>query len=187
MLVTHTVGAVLNGGSATRMGSPKGEVELDGVPFIDRAIGTLSLVVSEVVVCGGAYGGSLPLLPDTTRGVGPLAGLRAALDYASGRPVAVCAVDMPLVSIELMRRLSDPQVGRNEVRVAQANGDGTVQPLCGTYGPGAIDVIDTMLTEGLRSVHGLLDRLDVSYVGADDSLIVNINTPDDLERLTTRW
>lgn len=182
----HTIGAVLAGGSSSRMGLDKTELEYLGVPFIDHAIATLSLAVREVVVCGGSYSGPITNLRDADGVAGPLGGVLSALEWADGRPVIVCAVDMPLVTVDLVTRLVDPPVGTGQARVAIDSGTGDVQPLCGTYGPGADAVIRRRSAHGDASVFGLLSALEVGHVAADSHTLTNVNTPGDLAALEPR-
>jgi len=181
-MIDHTLGAILIGGASTRMGTPKAELEYLGVPFVDHAVATLSLVVSDVVISGGSYDGHLTAVPDTRQDGGPLAGILAALRHAEGRAVMVLAVDLPLVTVDLVSRLVEPRIARSAVRVAT---DGTsTQPLCGVYGPAVESMIEGRLATGKGSVFGLLEAVDtVEYIHAEGHTLSNINTPDDFESL----
>lgn len=185
-MFTHTIGAVLAGGSSSRMGHDKTGLEYLGVPFIDHAIATLSLAVDEVVVCGGSYSGPATTLADAVGVAGPLGGILSALEWADGRPVFVCAVDMPLITVDLVTRLVDPPVEVRQARVAVDAETGDVQPLCGTYGPGVDASIRRRSAGGDSSVFGLLSALDVAYVSADAHTLTNVNTPSDLAALEPR-
>ncbi|MEZ5174878.1 MAG: molybdenum cofactor guanylyltransferase [Acidimicrobiia bacterium] len=182
-MITHTVGAVLAGGSGSRMGSPKTELEYLGVPFVDHVIATLSLVLDEVVLCGGTDRGSIRSLKDPIADGGPLAGILAALHHAAGRPVTVVPVDMPLITVDLIERLADPEIEPDAARVAS---DGTtVQPLCATYGGGLAAMIEHRLAAGRRSVLGFVDEIGpVEYIIADRHTLTNVNTPQEYAELT---
>ncbi|MDA2979941.1 MAG: molybdenum cofactor guanylyltransferase [Actinomycetota bacterium] len=182
-MITHTVGAVLAGGSASRMGTSKADLEYLGVRFVDHAIATLSLVFEEVVVCGGSYIGPLAYLKDPVGGAGPLDGILAALEHSNNRPVMVVPVDMPLISIELVTRLAEPVIDELAIRVAS---DGTsIQPLVGVYGSGLAPLITDRLSKGRRSVMDLVAAVDnVERINADTQTLTNINTPEDYEALT---
>ena len=182
-MITHTMGAVLAGGSASRMGTSKAELEYLGVSFLDHAIATLSLVFDEVVVCGGSYMGPLRHLKDPVGGAGPLDGILAALEHSNTRPVMVVPVDMPLISIELTTRLAEPVIGEIAIRIA--SGGVSVQPLVGVYGTGLVPLIATHLAEGRRSVMDLVESVDdVQHISTDAHTLTNINTPEDYRALT---
>ncbi|MGH6786529.1 MAG: NTP transferase domain-containing protein, partial [Novosphingobium sp.] len=75
------LGAVLAGGQATRFGSDKALAELDGHTLLARAVALLSGWCEHVVVVGRATAPA-PTLPDWPRpGMGPLAGIAAALHH----------------------------------------------------------------------------------------------------------
>jgi molybdopterin-guanine dinucleotide biosynthesis protein A len=169
------------------MGTDKAMLTYLDIPFIDHVIGTMSVVLADVVVCGGSYAGPLDVLTDTVPDAGPLAGILAALDHAADRPVLVCAVDLPLVSASLISTLVQPALTVADARVAIQSDDGTVQPLCGVYGPGVAPVIRERLNQGDRSVFGLLAALEiVEHVPADPHTLTNVNTPEDLASLEPR-
>jgi len=168
------------------MGSDKAELEYMDAPFIEHVLATMSLVIDEVVVCGGSYAGPVPVLPDPVDQAGPLAGLLAALDHADGRPVVVVPTDMPLVSVELVKRLSEPRLAGSRARLARS-GD-QIQPLCAAFGPGVRDIVADRIESSKRSAMGLVETLSsVEYVETDAHTLTNINTPQDYEALMEAW
>ncbi len=183
-MITHTAGAVLAGGASSRMGTDKATLTYLGVPFIDHVLATMSLVLVDIAVCGRNHGATVTHLKDPFEGVGPLAGLLAALEWADGRPVFVAPVDMPLLTAELITRLVEPPLRGSAARIAVRSDDGSVQPLCGVYAPGAAKIIRRRLESDNRSVLGFLADLDtVHHVVADASTLTNVNTPADLAAL----
>ncbi len=182
-MITHTLGAVLTGGGASRMGTSKADLTYLDARFIDHAITTLSLVIDEVVVCGGDYDGPLEVLPDPIVNAGPLAGILAALNHGDGRPVMVTPVDMPLITVNLVTRLVEPRVGAMSARIS-SSGD-ILQPLCATYGEGLRASIQDRLLKGELSVFGLVDQIEtVEHIVTDRHTLTNINTPQDYDDLT---
>ena len=78
------MGAVLAGGTSTRMGADKAFIEIDGVPMVARAAAALTAAgVAAVLVVGGDEARlgelGLPAVPDRHRGEGPLGGVITAL------------------------------------------------------------------------------------------------------------
>lgn len=73
------LGVVLAGGKSSRFGSDKALAELDGHTLISRAVDALA-GWCEYVVVAGRETAPAPTLPDwPAAGMGPLAGLAAAL------------------------------------------------------------------------------------------------------------
>src|SRR5690242_19928878 len=101
------VGAVLAGGLGRRIGGSKALVELCGRPLIDCPVQAIRAALAEVVVIAKADT-VLPSLPGVTVWIEsetehhPLVGLTEALGLAAGRPVLVCAADLPFVSAGLI-------------------------------------------------------------------------------------
>jgi molybdopterin-guanine dinucleotide biosynthesis protein A len=185
-MITHTVGAVLAGGHSSRMGSDKAALEYQNAAFIDHILATMSLVLAEVVVCGGTYEGQAPVLSDPVENAGPLGGLLAALDHADGRPVVVVPTDMPLVSVELIRRLADPALTGSGARIARASDQ--IQPLCAAFGHGTQSIVADRLERSMRSAIGLIESLEsVDYIETDAHTLTNVNTPQEYAALTEAW
>ena len=60
---------------------------------------------------------------------------------------------------------------------------GRRQPLCALYGPGCGREAARLLAAGRRSMHDLLERIEVEEVpfdAADPDPFLNVNTPADL-------
>jgi molybdopterin-guanine dinucleotide biosynthesis protein A len=175
---------VLAGGQGRRLGGAKATVELCGRALISYPLAALAEVLDEVVVVAKEVT-ELPSLPGATVWIEreprqhPLVGLREALALAGGRSVVVCALDLPLVTPELLRRLASGSLGSAPAVVAS---HGTaVQPLLGRYAPEAeVPLRAAGLRAPLReAVMALAPRL----LEVDDpELLLNVNTAADLER-----
>jgi molybdopterin-guanine dinucleotide biosynthesis protein A len=165
------------------MGGEKALVLLDGQPLIERPLAALRAAgIAEVAVVAKRETALPPgltvwLEPDEPRH--PLTGLLHALRTAQ-RPVFAAAADLALL---------DPGTVRTIVAAAQ-HGDlavvpragGHLQPLCALYAPAAAERLggDGRLT---AAVEALAPRvLDF----ADETPFFNVNTPEDLERLSRR-
>lgn len=186
-VITHTIGAILAGGSSSRMGREKAALTVEGTPFLNRIYETMSEVFSEVIVCGGSEapsGGAL--IHDDRPGGGPVGGLLSALRIARGRSVFVTAVDMPLVTAEAIRSIVEPPVTGGSVRIAVV--DGEDQPLVGVYGPRIEQVARARFDAGQRSALGLIDDIEgVERVVMDAGVLFNVNTVEDYAELTGRY
>ena len=194
------LGAVLAGGMSRRMGSDKGRLNVLGRPLAARAAEVLGQVFRNVVLVGGAHPAyqdlGLELVPDIHPGLGPLAGLHAALSHGAGRSVFVLACDLPLVSPALVRHVldypwpesEDEDKGRAPARAKVAFADGRLHPLCGLYAPGCREVVEKHLQLANLSLHDLLAAVETHAVPVTpelpffrEELLLNVNRPSDLE------
>ena len=102
----------------------------------------------------------------------------------------VLAVDMPRVSVELLRFLA----GRAGPATAVPRAGGHPQPMCARYGPDVLAAVDERLAAGGRSLRDLLETLAASgAVGwvepeewepvAGPEAFADVDTPEDLRRL----
>src|SRR5579884_1552658 len=102
------IGVVLAGGRGSRLGGAKAKLELCGRPLVAFPLAALGAVLEEVAVLVKDPA-QLPDLPGIDVWIErdprhhPLVGLIEALALAGGRPVVVCAVDLPLLTASTVR------------------------------------------------------------------------------------
>ncbi len=137
-------GVVLAGGLSRRMGGgDKGLKPLGGQPMIGRVIGRIRPQVGALAINANgdpsrlaAFG--LPVIADTVEGfAGPLAGVLAAMEWASALPepathLATVASDTPFLPIDLVARLRATAEGKPE-RIVLAGSDGNRHPVFGLW------------------------------------------------------
>lgn len=180
------IGVVLAGGQSSRFGGePKGLRMLRGLPLVGHVHASLSMVCPEVFIeCapGSAYEGwGVPCIAADVRhaGKGPLAGLLAGLRAADGRPVAFAPCDMPLLPPPLFERLKREPCGAYAVSPRGA------EPLVCIVPSHALAHLERALSQ--PSIPRVVDVLaEAGLVGVpfeDDWPFVNVNSPEDLERL----
>jgi molybdopterin-guanine dinucleotide biosynthesis protein A len=192
------LGAILAGGESRRYGRPKALAELGGRALAERVRDALRAVLPDVVLVSALPGLAdrlaLPARADRAPGLGPLAGIEAALAWAAeeGRPGALClACDLPFAEpallAELLRRA---EAGGAEMVVPESGGRRGVEPLCAYYSVAALPAIRAALDAGERGAFRMLEQLrservplsEVRAFGDPDVLFFNLNTPDDHAR-----
>lgn len=179
------IGVVVAGGRGRRLGGGKAVIQLCGRPLISYPLAALKAVLPEVVVLAKAQT-ELPALPTHTKVWSesetlqhPLVGLRRALELAEGRTVLVCAVDLPLVTPTLVRRLvaAEPE----SAQAVLAAHDGAVQPLLGRYSSHALESLRA--ADPGVALRQAVGTLEVQLLEVEDPLeLFNVNTPGDLAR-----
>lgn len=108
---TDAAGFVLAGGQSSRMGRDKALLHFAGRPLIARALELLREARLPAAIAGvsSAANSSLatyaPIVLDPQPGLGPLAGICAALEAASSHFVVFLPVDLPLLPPSLIAYL----------------------------------------------------------------------------------
>ncbi len=174
------------------MGRDKLSLEVGGLPLIQRVHNALAPVCSEVLVVGG--GGSLPEGLSRAGGerpgaLGPLAGIEAGLAAVRHAHVFVAAGDMPFLVEGVVEYLLQRLERLGVLAVVPRYGE-RMHPLCAAYARALLPRVGAALDGGVRAVHEFLEGLDeVAYVGEElrrfgnpDLLLMNVNSPGDLER-----
>jgi molybdenum cofactor guanylyltransferase len=178
------IGVVLAGGSGARMGGSKATVALAGRPLISYPLEAVWRALGHAVIVAKPDT-ELPGLPGVTVWVEPaephhpLVGLVHALAMAEGRPVVICAADLPFITPRVVALVADgpPRGVRAQIAVA---GD-VVQPLLGWYGPGCLEVLSAVEPTRAVSVRDTVAQLSPRTVEVGDAeTLFNVNTPDDL-------
>lgn len=176
------IGAVLAGGAGHRMGGAKAVVRLHGRPLISYAIEAVWRGLGSAVVVAKADT-ELPNLPGITVWVEPedvshpLVGLRYALEMADGRPIVVCAADLPFVTPRLIGELA---AGARRAPALLAGTGDQVQPLLGWYHPRALAQLSGFDPASGVSLREAVAHLNPAVLDVDPELLFNVNTPSDL-------
>lgn len=186
-MASPLAGVVLAGGASRRMGRDKATVSFAGP---EGAKAMVEYVVSvlrercEPVFVIAAPGQALPELPatvlrDEVRGVGPLLatgrGLRAAAEAGLERAF-VSAVDMPLISVDLIDELAG-HTGADVV----LPWDGRDHYLAGVYRTGLADHIEALVAAGERSMRALVDSVNTQRIVMPQTrALTNVNTAADM-------
>jgi len=153
-------GILLAGGASSRFGSPKELAEFEGETLGDRAWRLLGAVCDERLRVGP--GG----LDDP--GTGPVAAIGAGLRAASHDVAVVVPVDMPRLTAAALLAL------------AAACRDAAVGPA----GPLPCAIARRCLPSfetGERRLRSVLAGLDTASVELDTELLLNVNTPADVD------
>ncbi len=184
LLRSKPIGAILAGGQGLRIGGAKATVKLHGKPLICYPVEAVRHVLNRVAILAKAdtqlpplSGVAVWIEPESPRH--PLVGITQALALAGGRPVLVCAGDMPFVTPELIRRLVKADARRSPAVVACARG--VVQPLLGCYQPRALELLADAARAASAPLSETIAALDpVLLEASEPEELFDVDTPDDL-------
>jgi molybdenum cofactor guanylyltransferase len=183
-------GFVLAGGASHRMGRDKAKISWGRGTLLTHAIENMRRVAPEVFIVGAPSPDELPVpvLSDNFRGVGPLAGIQTALSNSSTDWNLILAVDLPLVTVEMLKWIADFRADASEIAIVPRVKT-RLQPLCATYHRDVLPEIDATLGKRQSSIQRLLERLSTRIIEEDQliangftpEMFLNVNTPEDLE------
>ncbi|APA75296.1 molybdenum cofactor guanylyltransferase [Mycobacterium avium subsp. hominissuis] len=184
-------GIVLAGGESRRMGRDKATLPgpRGAATLLEYVVGVLTQRCDPILVMA-APGQPLPevtarIIRDEIRGQGPLPatgrGLRAAAE-AGARYAFVCAVDMPLLSPELIDDLV--HLATETKAEVVLPWDGRSHYLASLYRTDLAERIDRLVAGGARSMRALIDASDAQQIVLPESrFLANVNTEADLRAL----
>jgi molybdopterin-guanine dinucleotide biosynthesis protein A len=174
---SELTGVLLVGGASTRFGSPKALARLNGETLAERAWRTLGEACAHRLAVGKAeelVELDLPVLDDGTEVRAAMAGVVAGVRTAPTDVAVVVPVDTPLVTTDVLLELADACA---DAAVPQTG------PLPGAYRKSALPVLERRLGEGRLALRDALAELDTRTLQIDESLLINVNTRDELRRL----
>ncbi|APT13675.1 MULTISPECIES: molybdenum cofactor guanylyltransferase [Mycobacterium avium complex (MAC)] len=184
-------GIVLAGGESRRMGRDKATLPgpRGAATLLEYVVGVQTQRCDPIFVMA-APGQPLPevtarIIRDEIRGQGPLPatgrGLRAAAE-AGARYAFVCAVDMPLLSPELIDDLV--HLATETKAEVVLPWDGRSHYLASLYRTDLAERIDRLVAGGARSMRALIDASDAQQIVLPESrFLANVNTEADLRAL----
>jgi molybdopterin-guanine dinucleotide biosynthesis protein A len=186
-------GVILAGGQSSRFGSNKALALLHGKSLVRHVADTVALIFSDRLLVTNTPEQydflNMPMIKDQYQGMGPLAGIHAALHHTDKSWIFVVGCDMPAVTPELFAFLCSFVHGDYEAVIPWL--ETGAQPLCGLYQKKVLTRIEQYLRSGKAQVKELLENLAVRKINEQELLQVtgdlqvfyNVNREQDLGRL----
>jgi len=199
--VPPTLGLVLAGGLATRMGGgDKARIEIGGISILDRVLAVLSAQCTGIVINANGDPGrfadtGVPVVPDNVEGrPGPLAGILAGLDWLAAQDNGVewmlsVPGDCPFLPDDLVEKLHGARRKTGAgVPLACARSGQWRHPVVGLW-PLALraDLRKALVEEDLRKIEVWTARHGVAIADWPEQPVdpfLNVNTPEDVARAT---
>jgi molybdenum cofactor guanylyltransferase len=194
---------ILGGGASSRMGAPKGLLELGNEPLVVRMARLLEPLVRDVMIVGAPqlYGKmGLRAIPDRLFGDendpvhSPLVGIATALSVTASPWNLILACDLPYLTPEwvgwLLARAADS--GAQVVMPRSSKG---LEPLAALYRRECAGPILRALESGTRKVTDALSQVQIEYVteaewsalDPDNTVLNNMNTLEDYREAKQWW
>lgn len=185
---------VLAGGRSSRMGSDKALLPIGGMNLLQIAVAKAREVSPRTVIVGSRerYAQYGDVIDDIIPGCGPLSGIHAALSTTRSELNLILSVDMPLISPDFLRWLTQTAASGDELAIVpQAHG--RTQPLCSVFRRAAVAQAENGLRTGEYKVDRLFSILPTRLVAEIDwraagflpGIFRNVNTPEEYEAIVT--
>ena len=182
---------VAAGGPGSRIGGGKPQRTIAGRRLIDIAVEKLAAVCPRVMIVtvdvAGLADVPVDIVADRWPGQGPLNALATAFLDSDAESVLLLAVDLPLMSMELLRFLAQ---GHETKWAIVPTTPGGLEPLCAWYSRQCLAPAVGLLEKGERRIRRVLSEkrtlfLDLDQVAALDPggcAFLNVNLPEDLQK-----
>lgn len=177
----RTAGFVLVGGLSTRMGQDKALLSMDSRPLVADVARDVAVATGSAVLIGSPerYGHlGFECLPDLRPGLGPLAGIEAALASSRGDLNLVVACDMPGLTAPFLEKLLRRAVETGALSVVTRDTTGVVHPLCAVYRTTCLPVVQRALDRRRLRLKDMVEELQAIPFDIDE-IVWNVNTPQE--------
>lgn len=183
---------VLAGGKSSRMGTNKALLKMDEQFVIERIIVEVKKVVEQVIIVTNSFSEydflQLPMVEDTWKEKGPLAGIHAGLTASTTEKNMVIACDMPFVSAEIVQHLLD-SLDKYEAVVPLI--DQQLHPLFACYKKDVAQKANQSIENGELRLKRFLQGLHVKVLAEEDlpfrrrvmeTSVFNMNHPEEYKK-----
>jgi molybdenum cofactor guanylyltransferase len=188
--------AVLAGGASKRMGKSKADLRFGSGTLLQHQIVRLAPLFEEMLVVvkdppEAALGRARVLLDSTPR-QGAVYGVLRALEEVEDR-VFVLAVDLPLVTLEVIREISERGLATTAPALVP-EADGHLQPLAAVWRRAALPAARERIARGELSLRGLAEEIGAEILpeaawrrfDPSGNSFANLNTMEDYLALRER-
>ncbi len=128
---------------------------------------------------------SYPQIVDREIGVGPLAGINAALLAHPKAAWLVVACDLPFLTEDVLRTLLEQRDPSQIATAYRSAHDALPEPLCAIWEPASIELVAAQLSSGKQCPRKLLINARCKLVALPDARALdNVNTPEEAKAAT---
>jgi molybdopterin-guanine dinucleotide biosynthesis protein A len=188
---------ILAGGKSKRMGFDKSQMEICGQPIVALIIKQLRKVFDDIIVVTNkpaAFSGlDARITKDLLKGSGPLGGIHAGLRLSKSRYAFLTACDMPIISPEYAKFMTEVAEKELPHAVISEKVD-WIEPFHALYSKDLADDIKENVEKGVFRIFDVLENKNVIKISEDKvreyspdlSIFTNLNHVKDLEEFLSR-
>lgn len=181
-------GLVLAGGASTRMQRDKAAIEYHGQSQLHWTFRLLSHVCAATFVSvrpdqrEEPTRAGLPQIVDRLPGIGPIAGISAALQAHPKAAWLVVACDLPFLNEQTLRHLIAQRDPHKLATVYRSSHDNLPEPLCAIWEPAAREPVLAYIAAGKQCPRKFLINADTTVIDLPDPrALENVNTADEFK------
>jgi molybdopterin-guanine dinucleotide biosynthesis protein A len=181
-------GLVLAGGASTRMQRDKATLSYHGKPQLQWAYELLSDVCAATFISvrpdqrDEPTRAALPQIVDTRPGIGPIAGISAALTQHPKAAWLVVACDLPFLTADLLQHLIAHRNPGSLATAYRSAHDSLPEPLCAIWEPAAREPVIAYVAAGKQCPRKFLINANTHLLDLPDAnALDNINTGAEYE------
>jgi molybdopterin-guanine dinucleotide biosynthesis protein A len=181
-------GLILAGGASTRMQQDKAALTYHGKTQLQWTYELAARFCDSTFVSvrpdqrtDPARAG-FPQIVDRQPGIGPIAGISAALSEHPGAAWLVIACDLPFITPQVLEHLIEQRDPQRVATAYKSSHDGLPEPLCAIWEPAAREPVEAHIAAGKKCPRKFLINADVKLLELPDKrALENVNTPAELE------
>jgi molybdopterin-guanine dinucleotide biosynthesis protein A len=189
MSVTPTLfGLVLAGGASRRMQQDKATLAYHGRPQLQHAFELVSSVCAASFISvrpdqrDEPTRATLPQIIDRQPGIGPIAGIAAALTQHPKVAWLVGACDLPFLDAATLNHLIAGRDPQRLVTAYRSAHDGLPEPLCAIWEPSAREPLQAFIAADKQCPRKFLINADTLLLDLPSpAALDNVNTPQELD------
>ena len=179
----NITGIILAGGKSSRMGTDKATLLLKEKTFIQHIIVAMKPLVNNMIIVSDNPNHEefeIERIEDVIKDAGPLAGIYSGLQYSKTDYNLVVSCDVPLITCEVLKQLSDNY--EEGFDVIQLKSNQKTMPLTAIYKKTCEQLIKKLLDKGERRVRFAVSQFKTKTITLDYNLasaIININNKEE--------
>ena len=192
MSVTNSeiIGIVLAGGQSKRMGEDKALIAYHGETQLEATYKLLKQCCKEVYVSVSNANeneknrNQFPIIVDTKKYSGPLAGILSAFEKFPHSAILIVACDLPLLNLNTLEFLISKRNAVKQATAFTSEFDGLPEPLCCIWEPSILENIHLYIDKGFSCPRKILINSDIELLKLPAKhALDNINTPKERAEL----
>lgn len=183
----QAAGLVLVGGRSSRMGQDKALLQWNSHLLVEEVAARVRDVAGNVALVGAPERYrelGFECVPDLRPGLGPLAGIEAALASGRGELNLIVACDMPGIETRWLRTLLECAEQSVALCTVLRDSAGIVHPLCAVYRRACLPSVRRFLDAHRLRAQDAIRELDAAIVEVDAELR-NVNTREEWDAWRT--